>query len=792
MLLDKLETELTERLNLSNKIFPFIFFFDKKEEFRFLVDNLKQFTVLFFNKSFLELKYKIVQYKEEKPIVIYLPIDENEDILYLMDILVCSTKYHNTLYRFMENMGILFPKNKKKRNSIIKLLPSMIPEHFDKPLRFWNDEFGTPLIKDFTAKFKEILLDPERLIQFDDEKRNIFITEIKKNFGFENKYKTADWALEFIKFLCIVEMYKDTQDGNYPLLQKIPSSEIIINQCIETLNEIRNNIELKEDYKKVCFKIQRQYDLRSFIEKNLNKVTTLLQSEKIAINQINKNLQTCNDKSGFILVIKNYEEMITKKKNNFWVREGEILAWNYLSTILEFITLIEDFNSNTDFSLKLYLEKYCKIDQIYRTQKDFEWDEEGLQYVAPWIEKHYLEFLNKINVKFNQFFESQSIFKDYKIQMDYIDNLLKKNSTILMIDALRYELGKELYDKLEVEFKSIKIKPLLASRPPITNIGFSNLITGDLVYEINKKNLFVKKNSGNNLNTKQKRIDFLKEKYKKCECINLNKFLNIKTKSEIDELKENENLILFSSDIDKMGESRGEIWIKFFSQLLNDIIKAVRKLIRIGFTTIHILTDHGFLSFNDKDDDFKLKDLQEDYTIKKRRFLVSKESDIQNFIREQLECLEGYYIYYPRSIFYLKKDTFFHGGISIQELIIPHIEIQVKDKKIKKRPLLKIQEMGGIYNKLFQIFINSKILSTGLDPLVNSRKIKVWGEYKGDIITNSPIIDTNPGLNKIMLRIIKSNISKGNIISIIVQDEITEEILDKIKVEVKKEFIDDF
>ena len=241
-----------------------------------------------------------------------------------------------------------------------------------------------------------------------------------------------------------------------------------------------------------------------------------------------------------------------------------------------------------------------------------------------------------------------------------------------------------------------------------------------------------------------------------------------------------------------MGESRGEIWIKFFSQLLNDIIKAIRKLIGIGFTTIHILTDHGFLSFNDKDDDFKLKDLKEDYIIKKRRFLVSKESDIQNFIKEQLEPLEGYYIYYPRSIFYLKKDTFFHGGISIQELIIPHIEIQVKDKKIKKRPLIKIQEIDGLYNKLFQIFIKSKILSTGLDPLVTSRKIKVWGEYEGEIITNSPIIDTNPGLNKIMLRIIKFNISKGNIISIIVQDEITEEILDKIKVEVKKEFIDDF
>lgn len=455
--------------------------------------------------------------------------------------------------------------------------------------------------------------------------------------------------------------------------------------------------------------------------------------------------------------------------------------------------MINDFNSTSEFNISQYIEKYYKIDQFYRIQKEFEWFEEGLENISIWIEKIYLKFLDKINTKFNRLFEDKSFFQEFDIQDDYLDGIIDKNSAILMIDALRYELGKELQNKLEKELKQIEIKPLIASRPSITNIGFSSLIANNIIYEINdKKELIIKTADGANLSIKQKRIELIKQKYKKCDCINIDDFLNIKSREEIEKLKANDNLILFSNDIDEMGESKGQRWIKFFSHLLNDIIRTIRKLIRIGITNIHILTDHGFLSFYDKDNNFKQKEIKEEYIIKKKRFLITKKSDIRNYIKEDLVNFNDFYIYYPRSIYYFKKDSFFHGGISIQELLLPYIHIRVEDKKIKLRPQIKIQQMDGIYNKLFQILINSMIKSTGLDPLVRSRKIKVWGEYEGNIITNTPIIDTIPGLNKIMLRIVKSNISKGALVSIIVQDEITEEILDKINVDIKKDFIEDF
>ncbi|MHA1195328.1 MAG: PglZ domain-containing protein [Promethearchaeota archaeon] len=793
MLIKKLDDDLIEKLNLNKKNFPFIFFFDKNEEFRLLVENSKEFKVIFYDDSLLEIKYELLRYSEENPVIIYLPFDEDEDLLYLMDLLVCSVKYHNTLYRFMENIGISFPKNAKKRREIIKLLPSMVKDHYDKPLSFWNEEFGTPVIKDFYKKFKEILINPQNLVEFDYEKRTLFINEINKKYGFKFPGQLENWDIEFIIFLCIVEMYVDTQDSEYPLLQKLPSNEMQINQCVEILKEIKNHIELKEKYKQACFKIQKGYDLKSFIKKNIKTIDTLLQSEKVIISHINKRIQSCNSKDDFNSVLNEYKELIRKKISNFWVREGEITAWSYLSILLEFIELIEEFKTISDLKLEQYIRKYYRIDQIYRIQKGFEWYEEGLEYITPWIEKLYLEFLDKINIKFNEILERKIEFIEYNIQKNYLPNLMKRNNAFLMIDALRYELGEELYKKLKNEFNESEIKPLFASRPPITSIGFSNLITDDLNYEIiEKKSIIVKKANGKDLNTKSKRINFLKDKYKKCEFLNLDKFLNIKSKSEIDKLKDYDNLILFSNDIDEMGESKGERWIKFFTQVINDIIKAIRKLIKIGYTTIHILTDHGFLSFDDKDDHFKLKDYQGDYVIKKRRFLISDKSDIQDFIKEELECSKGYYIYYPRSIYYLKKDSFFHGGISIQELLIPHIIIKVKDKKIKHRPQIEIQDLEGIFNRLFPIYINSILKSTGLEPLVRSRKIKIWGELDNETITNAPIIEIDPGLNKVMLRLIKSNIPKGAKISIIVQDNETEEILHKIIVEIKKEFIDDF
>lgn len=793
MLINKLDEELIERLNLSKKNLPFIFFFDEKEDFRFLVENSKEFKVVVYNNSLLELKYKLLNYNEECPVIVYLPFDENEDLLYLMDLLACSVKYHNTLYRFMENLEIIFPSNAKKRKQIIMLLPSMVKEHFDKPLSFWNEEFGTPVIKDFYKKFKELLINPQNLVEFDSEKRNLFINEIKKKYEFEFPEQLKKWDIEFIKLLCIVEMDVDTQDSEYPLLQKLPSSEIKIKQCIELLIEIKNDIELKEKYKQACFEIQKKYDLRSFIETNFKTVNTLLQSEEIIVSLINKRTESCSNEEEFNSILIDYKDLINKKISNFWVREGYITAWNYLSTLTEFIELLEEFNSVSELILEDYIQKFYRIDQIYRHQKGFEWYEQGLEYITPWIEKLYLDFLDKINTKFSNIFETKPHIRELNIQKNYLPDLIRKNNAFLMIDALRYELGEELYKKLKNEFTESEIKSLFASRPSITNIGFSNLITNDLSYQIKEnKSLIVKKASGNDLNTKRKRIDFLKEKHKNSGFMNLDKFLNLRTRNEIEKLKNYENIFLFSNDIDELGESQGERWIKFFSQLLNDIIKAIRKLIKAGFTTIHILTDHGFLAFDDKDDHFKLEDLQEDSIIKKRRFLISNKSDIPDFIREELENSTGLYIYYPRSIYYLKKDSFFHGGISLQELLIPHIIINIKDEKIKQRPLIKIQELEGIYNKLFQVLINSTIKSTGLDPLVRTRKIKIWGELQNENITNLPIIDTNPGVNKVMLRLVKPDILKGTKISIIVQDYDTEEILDKRRVEIKKEFKDDF
>lgn len=274
MLLEKLEEELNEKLNLSKKNFLFIFFFDKNRDFQVLIENLINFKVFSYDNSLIELKYRLIKYDDNLPVVIYLPFDENEDLLYLTDYLVCSVKYHNTLYRFMQSIGIQFPKNKKERNKILKLLPSLIKEYYKKPLRFWNEEFGTPVIKDFEKKLKNILINPDKLNKFDSDKRQIFISEIKKKFGFEFN-KDSDWGLDFIMLLCITEMYDDTQGGDYPLLQKLPPTEVKINSCLELIKEIRDSFELKENYKEACFKIEKEFDLKSFIHKNYDKINTL-------------------------------------------------------------------------------------------------------------------------------------------------------------------------------------------------------------------------------------------------------------------------------------------------------------------------------------------------------------------------------------------------------------------------------------------------------------------------------------------------------------------------------------
>jgi hypothetical protein len=141
-------------------------------------------------------------------------------------------------------------------------------------------------------------------------------------------------------------------------------------------------------------------------------------------------------------------------------------------------------------------------------------------------------------------------------------------------------------------------------------------------------------------------------------------------------------------------------------------------------------------------------------------------------------------LFFPRSIYYFKPDTFFHGGISIHETIIPHLIVKSRrDAPIKFDVELRIDK--GISNRLFDVKLKPKV--DKLDKI--SRTVEVLCLRGEEIISNKPAITVEAKEEQVRLRLLPSKrLSKGEKIKIIAQDQETREILDEIETETLLDF----
>jgi hypothetical protein len=215
---------------------------------------------------------------------------------------------------------------------------------------------------------------------------------------------------------------------------------------------------------------------------------------------------------------------------------------------------------------------------------------------------------------------------------------------------------------------------------------------------------------------------------------------------------------------------------------LQDIIKGIIKLLRNGFSEVHVVTDHGFLAFRDQERKFRVHLNKYDLTRKDSRFLVGENIVNSNLIQFPIEGPENKQLYFPRGIGYFEYNTFYHGGISLHESIIPYIIVKPKVGEPGKVDV-KLDIKEGIYNRIFDVMLKPiyEIL-VGKKP----RTVEIMCMRGEEYISNKPAIMIHQDKEEIVkLRLTDTKyLSKGSKIKIIAQDQETQEILSEIEVEI--------
>ncbi|MCL6558708.1 MAG: PglZ domain-containing protein, partial [Firmicutes bacterium] len=271
---------------------------------------------------------------------------------------------------------------------------------------------------------------------------------------------------------------------------------------------------------------------------------------------------------------------------------------------------------------------------------------------------------------------------------------------LFLVDALRYELGVALEEQLSGEGQ-VELRASFAQLPGITRVGMASLLP-----EAGQKLILKRSSKGDILpmlgdvpvaNVNQ-RMDVLRKRYgQRFAEMPLKNF--IRSKNPLPGTVD--LLVLRSEQIDAQLEMDPETALGLIHDSLKRIRVAVHKLEGMGFHDVVIATDHGFvLNAPGKAGDVCAKPQGDWINVHERSLLGRGTADAVNFvipaeragIRGDFEQLAG-----PRGLVpYRAGLLYFHGGVSLQEAVLPVITLRLRTKEPDcRKPTVKISYKNG-------------------------------------------------------------------------------------------------
>lgn len=452
------------------------------------------------------------------------------------------------------------------------------------------------------------------------------------------------------------------------------------------------------------------------------------------------------------------EAIGTRRRESVWF-EDYAVVYEGLSAAAELLPMIRSAHFEiTDFAdgLAKYRDEWFRIDQRYRQFTKAYFDAEfkqPLEELAEQVEKAYVaDFLAPLGVSWQQqvdlatswrtvSMKSQSAFYEH-----YVADLLgsHKKAVVIISDAMRYEVAEELSIVIQGENKfSASIDAMLGVLPSYTKLGMASLLPHETLAHSEKGDLVLA--DGQKSNNTENRSKILSAVGG--AAIQAKDFVEMNKGARRELYASNQVLYVYHDMIDATGDKAvsEHRTFKAAAEAIFELIDIVKKLANANATNIFITADHGFLyQRSPVAEQFKLteKPQGEQIIASSRRYVLGrglKESTaFKKFTAEQVGLASDLEIQIPNSIQRIAQpgagNQFVHGGASLQEIVVPVIQVNkrrsdtVAPVNVAIHPESNLITTGQLVVNLYQ--------SNKVEPNRPARRLRA-GLYFGDqLISN--------------------------------------------------------
>ena len=380
-----------------------------------------------------------------------------------------------------------------------------------------------------------------------------------------------------------------------------------------------------------------------------------------------------------------------------------------------------------------YREADCQIDSAYRRfylaydQLADTSDFETLRELAENIYTN--EFLAELLPMWNAALSDEDSFTSIPAQIDFFSRHIKNTKdrvVVIISDALRFEVGRELFQKMQDAPKcvSAKLEVQLGVLPSYTRLGMAALLPHKSLTMTDDYQVLVDGVLCDSLAGREK---VLQSYVPGSVCIQFDDIKALK-QMELREIITGKQVVyIYHNQIDARGDklnTENEVF-SACQEAVKEIIDLIHR-IAVGANTIHFIVtaDHGFIYKRDKvTESGKIGGVSNKGAFVNRRFIVSSAPVVDNGIANMsmgtvLRNNDPKVVSFPVSSNVFKVagggQNYVHGGSSPQEMLVPIIDIRMEKGHIetKNAEIALVSMVQKITNKITILeFIQSEPVS---------------------------------------------------------------------------------
>jgi len=661
----------------------------------------------------LELRDRVYR-SEPRPRVVWVPTSRDNLTWFKIYELEAEEVWEKSLLESLRQYGVDIPYEDELE--LAGILPAHVNDWFDKPRITWREltpsnAKGT-LVDD--NRMLQVLAGPEgefELLRHDD-RFDIFARRAKEDFGLPDP-STMDeksWRIESLACLLCTEAANATP-GNPPSEPgRIVANGLPRNRALDLLKNWQNHVQFIPSFEAMVPKADATVGLthwarnlakppRSFASKAVEDA--LFSASVTTFDRLEEVDSLAEELAGSIQGFKD-------RQRGFWSSQATTkTGWQFLielgdvaSLLIETSTVEQAWKSVAD-ACDWYSQSGWKLDwageQLFKERTDLNFHQ-SLDRIRARLRRGYLRTMDRIG---RVFAELLATSKDFQAEAPtagelLLDELEKESAAtaIFFLDACRYDVGyrlRELLNEGEPEARA-HIAAALAPLPSVTALGMP------MALPVRRQELHIKMADDNksfvveaddftgDLKWAKDRRKWMKDK------MGCKDWLEIAEVFEADKLKKptkTRRMIVVHGD--ELDRHDGELKLTGTDEHLARYVKAIRKVRDIGYSRILITTDHGY--FHWQPDDHEVDDTKPtgDVLWKHRRAFVGY--DLSHPTAVKLPLMQSdLEVLVPRSTNAFRtygKLGFFHGGATLQEMVIPVIVANWPVKTRKTEVVLK-------------------------------------------------------------------------------------------------------